>query len=90
MVDETNGIEDFGFSMTSVESINKTEKDNSQAIQDQVTKAQLKLSRIKSKVWPLLMKLKTDPHQDIIKWDGASRLATIDKMMQDITAIIAE
>jgi hypothetical protein len=89
MVDEI-GIEDFGFSMTTEESIKKSEKDNSQAIQDQVTKAQLKLNKIKNKVWPLLMKLKNDPHLDIIKWDGASRLATIDKMMQDITAIIAE
>jgi len=89
MVDET-GIEDFGFSMTTEESIKKSEKDSAQVIQDQVTKAQLKLNKIKNRVWPLLLLLKKDPHLEIIKWDGESRVATIDKLMQDITAIIAE
>lgn len=89
MADEQS-VDDFGFSMTTEDTIKKSEKDNAQAIQDQVSKTQLKLNKVKNKIWPLLVMLKKDPHLEIIKWDGESRVATIDKMMQEITAIIAE
>ena len=85
MVDE---VDDFGFSMTTEESIKKSEKDNSQAIQDANTKTQLKLKRVKDKVWPLLVGLKKDAHLEVIKWPN--RVAVIDKLMQDIDSIIAE
>jgi hypothetical protein len=87
MADEA-GIEDFGFSMTTEESIKKSEKDSAQAIQDEVTKAQTKLRKVKDKIWPLLVGLKKDAHLEVIKWPN--RVEVIDKLMQDITTIIAE
>lgn len=86
MADEN--MNDFGFSMTTEESIKKSEKDTAQAIQDQVTKAQVKLSKVKAKVWPLLNGLKKDAHLEVIKWPN--RVAVIDQLMTEIEAIIAE
>jgi hypothetical protein len=87
MADET-GIEDFGFSMTTEESIKKTEKESAQAILDANTKTQMKLKRVRDKIWPLLQGLKRDAHLEVIKWPN--RVEVIDKLMQEITAIIAE
>jgi hypothetical protein len=87
MADET-GIDDFGFSMTTEESIKKTEKDSAQAMLDANTKTQMKLKRVRDKIWPLLQGLKKDAHLEVIKWPN--RVEVIDKLMQEITAIIAE
>ena len=85
MADDVN---DFGFSMTTEENIKRTEKDNVQAIAEINTKTQIKLKRVKEKIWPLLELLKKDPHLDVIRW--SNRVTVIDKLMQDIDTIITE
>jgi hypothetical protein len=88
MTDDMNGIDDFGFSMTTEDTIKKSERDSSQAVADANTKTQIKLKRVKDKIWPLLIALKKDAHLDVIKWANHAEVA--DKLMTDIDSIIAE
>jgi len=69
---------DFGFSFTTEEELTVV-RENTE-----------KVLKLRDMIMPLLVNLKKDPDKDVIKWDGAARIKSIDSFIKKMNKLIDE
>lgn len=69
---------DFGFSFTTEEELTVV-RENTEKVQ-----------KLRDMIMPLLTNLKKDPDKDVIKWDGAARIKSIDSFIKRMDKLVDE
>jgi hypothetical protein len=69
---------DFGFSFTTEEELTVV-KENTEKVQ-----------KLRDMIMPLLVNLKKNPEKDVIKWEGAARIKSIDAFIKKMNKLIDE
>lgn len=69
---------DFGFSFTTEEELTVV-RENTE-----------KVLKLRDMIMPLLVNLKKDPDKDVIKWDGAARIKSIDSFIKRMNKLVDE
>lgn len=67
---------DFGFSFTTEEEMTVVQENNEKA------------EKLRDMIMPLLMNLKKNPDKDIIKWEGAARIKSIDSFIKKMNKLV--
>lgn len=80
-------INDFGFTTTTEDQIRKENEETLGAMHEKVENLKLRLVSMKNLIWPLLVQLRKDPENDVIKWPN--RAAAINNLMKSIEAQVS-
>ena len=75
---------EFDFGFTSEDELKAGELE----LQDQLGATQVKLEGLRKMIMTLLLLLKKNPDQDVIKWAGADRTKQIDTFIKKMDAYI--
>lgn len=69
---------DFGFSFA-------TEEDLTTVVENTE-----KVRKLRDMIMPLLLNMKKNPDKDIIKWEGAARIKSIDSFIKKMNKLVDE
>ncbi len=69
---------DFGFSFTTEEELTVV-RENTEKVQ-----------KLREMIMPLLTNLKKNPDKDVIKWEGAARVKSIDAFIKKMNKLVDE
>jgi hypothetical protein len=69
---------DFGFSFATEEELTIVKENNE------------KIQKLRDMIMPLLTNLKKNPEKDVIKWEGAARIKSIDAFIKKMNKLVDE